>query len=189
MAKGIREFTGVHNLSINAIHCASSRRAISTAEIIADSLNINYIAYDDLLSTKAGKLAGMNEKDAFETNPDFIRQLYLYRKGLYNAYLFTVAEGKENKKNFERRVTSCFRKIIKNNTQNGLVVIITHRSPITTILIDFAKKFYDYPKKYLGYIPLDLGKVSWLKKENNNWEICRINEHIGKITKNIIEGY
>ena len=186
LAKGICEIIDRHNFNVKNIYCANSRRAISSTKIIADFMNTNYVICEDLVSTKAGVLAGINEKDATMTHSGYMKQLYLYRKGLYNAYRFNVAEGKENKKKYEKKVITCLHEIIKN-TEDNFIVIITHRSPITTILTDFAKKYYDYPKNFLGYIQLDLSKISWLKRQNKCWEICGVNQTVNEFLINFQE--
>jgi broad specificity phosphatase PhoE len=134
-----------------------------------------------LVSTKAGKLAGIREVDAKQTNPNFINQLYLYRKGLFSAYDFQVAEGKEPKNEFEERVLMTFNNIINSYNGNDNVLLISHRSPITTILTYIAKKFYDYPEGFLGYVPLDLGYFSIIERKNNCFKIICVNESIDNI--------
>ncbi|QQR94003.1 MAG: histidine phosphatase family protein [Bacteroidota bacterium] len=80
------------------VYAASSTRAIETAKIIASKLNATVSVEDALRSTKPGALSGKSEEEGLKTNPDFLEQLYLFRNGLFNAYDFTVAEGKEPKK-------------------------------------------------------------------------------------------
>lgn len=181
LGKHLKEFIGANNLTCNNIYAANSTRSIETAKIISSYLENKVIVEDDLRSTRPGSLAGKSEKEAMLTNPLFIEQLYLFRHGLFNAYDFKVAEGKESKKEFEKRVNGCIDKILNDKSEN-FKVIIAHRSSITTILLEFAKLYYNYPKNFSGHIPLNLGFFSILQQENDcTWKILKVNSEISTI--------
>lgn len=183
IAKELQRIILLKNLNAISIHCAKSTRCITTAEVISSIIKTKYHIHEEFVSTKAGKLAGVNEKEAKRTNPEFINQLYLYRKGLFSAYNFKVAEGKEPKNIFEKRVIKAFKKLIDYYDDNENIMIISHRSPITTILTSIAKKYYDYPSDFLGYVPLDLGCLSIVEKKSNNYKLLCINESAENITE------
>lgn len=166
-----------------SIHCANSIRCITSAEIISKIITTDFVIHNEFVSTKAGKLAGVKEEDAKKTNPNFINQLYLYRKGLFSAYDFQVAEGKEPKNIFEKRVLKTFNKLINEYDDEKNIMIISHRSPITTILTYIAKKYYGYPKNFLGYVPLDLGYISIIEKKSYSLKLVCINESVNNINK------
>jgi len=175
IAHDIHGFMIRKNLACHNIYSANSVRSIDTAGIIADELNAKVQVEEGLRSTKPGTLTGKSEAEAIKTNPEFIEQLYLFRNGLFNAYDFTVAENKEPKKDFERRVLNCLDAILFDESES-LKIVIAHRSSITCILLDFAKRFYKYPTNFSGHVPLDLGRLSLTEKTNDGqWTILKVN--------------
>jgi len=175
LAQELDIFIKAKKLTCSNIYSAKSERAIETSKIISRKLNLTLQIEDSLRSTKPGLLSGKSEEEAIRSNPEYIKQLYLFRKGLFNAYDFTVAEGKEPKREFEKRVSNCVNKILLNSSEN-VKIIIAHRSSITSILLEFAKKYYNYPKDYSGYVELDLGHFSVLEREaTNNWKFLKVN--------------
>src|SRR5205085_4580294 len=132
-------------------------------------------AEEALRSTKPGALKGKSEAEAIKTNPEFIEQLYLFRNGLFNAYDFTVADNKEPKKDFEKRVLNCLDAILFDESES-VKIVIAHRSSITCILLEFAKKYYNYPRTFSGHILLDLGRLSLIERTSSNkWKILKVN--------------
>ncbi len=175
MANDIHEFMNRKNLTCTNVYSANSIRAIDTATIIASKLNVKVKVEEALRSTKPGALSGKSEEEAIRTNPEFLEQLYLFRNGLFNAYDFKVAEGKEPKKDFEKRVWGCLSEILSDKSEN-IKIISAHRSSITYVLLEFAKRYYNYPIDFSGYILLDLGKLSILETTNEDkWKISKVN--------------
>lgn len=175
LGNDLLDFKNRKNLICNNVYAASSTRAIDTAKIIASKLNVTVSVEDALRSTKPGALSGKSEEEGLKTNPDFLEQLYLFRNGLFNAYDFTVAEGKEPKKDFEKRVWGRLSEIISDNSES-LKIISAHRSSITYMLLEFAKKFYNYPQNMSGHVLLDLGKISLVETvADDKWKISRVN--------------
>lgn len=173
----IKKFIKSNHLSCKNIYSASSARASEMAKLIASELNLSLCLEDALKSTKPGFLSGKSEEEAQKSNPEYIKQLYLFRNGLYNAYDFTVAEGKEPKKEFEKRVSDCIHNILSDETEN-IKIVIAHRSSITSILLEFARKYYNYSNNFSGYVQLDLGCISILKRNTiNHWEILKVNSN------------
>jgi broad specificity phosphatase PhoE len=181
IARDIHNFMIRKNLACHNIYTANSVRSIDTARIIADELNAKVQVEEALRSTKPGTLSGKSEAEAIKTNPEFIEQLYLFRNGLFNAYDFTVAENKEPKKDFEKRVLSCLSVILSDESEN-VKIIIAHRSSITCILLDIARRYYKYPANFSGHIPLDLGRLSLTEKTTDNkWRILRVNSESSEL--------
>lgn len=181
IAKNLKEFIINKSLKCNKVYSANSTRSIETAKFIASYLDVDVSIEEDLRSTKPGSLAGKSEEEAKKTNPLFIEQLYLFRNGLFNAYDFKVADGKESKKEFEKRVNGCIDRLINDNTED-IKIVVAHRSSITTILLEFAKRFYNYPQDFSGHVPLDLGYASILIKENiSGWKFLKVNSEISSI--------
>ncbi|MCB0536564.1 MAG: histidine phosphatase family protein [Bacteroidetes bacterium] len=173
--------------AIEEIHCSDSLRAFNTAKIITNKLPYKkIIKHKEFISIKY-KSEGISEEDAIRIDPKFIQGLNLYRKGLYSSYDIKTPIGSESVHDFEVRVINCFNSILrKNNSQIYLFVL--HRSPITSILINIAREYYNYPKNFFGFIELDLGKGSLLMEDDNkNISIEAVNEDIDVIMKRIIE--
>lgn len=175
IANDISDFMSKNNLTCNNVYTANSVRAIDTAKIIADKLSAKVQVEEALRSTKPGSLTGKSEAEAIKSNPEFIEQLYLFRNGLFNAYDFKVAENKEPKKDFERRVLRCLDEILSDESES-IKIISAHRSSITGILLEFAKRYYNYPTNFSGHILLDLGKLSLVETTSDNkWKILKVN--------------
>lgn len=175
IANDISDFMSRNNLTCNNVYSANSVRAIDTAKIIADKLSVKVQVEEALRSTKPGSLTGKSEAEAIKTNPEFIEQLYLFRNGLFNAYDFKVAENKEPKKDFEKRVLKCFDEIVADESES-MKIISAHRSSITCILMELAKKYYNYPSNMSGHVLLDLGKISLAETtKDNKWKITKVN--------------
>lgn len=175
IAEDISEFMSRKKLTCKRVYSANSVRAVDTAKIIADKLGAKVQIEEALRSTKPGSLTGKSEDEAIKTNPEFIEQLYLFRNGLFNAYDFKVAENKEPKKDFEKRVLKCLNEILADESES-IKIISAHRSSITCILLEFAKRYYNYPSNMSGHVLLDLGKVSLAETTTDNkWKITKVN--------------
>lgn len=178
------KFLEQNNLSATKINCTASVRAEETASIIASQLgNIHIESYHELKSTFAGTFAGVSHEKINTLDLFFSKYYYLYRKGIYNLYNFDnqwKVNSKETKIEFEERVLSCFSKIINN--QENSIIIVTHRSPIIAILIHISRLEYNYSSSFYGHIEIDLGKVTWIhKNDNGKWNIYFVNEPISKL--------
>jgi broad specificity phosphatase PhoE len=160
---------------VSRVHCTASRRSIETAAAIGRALAVPSIAYEKLRSPNVGALAGVTARAAAGADPNFIEQLRLYRLGLFNARNFTVADGRELQDDFERRVDACVDQIV-SYTDEDLKVIVSHRAPITAILLSVARRGYGYPANFSGYVALDLGHVSLLEQTAlGHWCIRGVN--------------
>lgn len=183
LAAAIAFFQEKNGLRLRYVHCAHSARAIQTADLIATRTGAVTKPYEDLRSTRSGILAGLSEADAARISPGFIWQLQLYRAGLLSSYELERAEGKEPISDFERRVRRRLLRIIKGQGET-LKIIITHRSPLTAMLLYFARTYYRYPRSFYGHVPLDLGHVSWLRRDScGAWEFKSVNCPPGQILR------
>ncbi len=163
----------VNGFVVNNIYSADSHRAIATANSIAVRLNCTVKTYHQLKSTKAYSLSGISEEDAPSIEKLFMDQLKLYRAGLFNGYDFNLINNMHDKKNHERDLIKMLDEILIENGEN-IKIVIGHRSSITSILIYFARILFNYPQDFYGFIPLNLGHVSWLEYKSN-WSIKGIN--------------
>ncbi|MDR1005307.1 MAG: phosphoglycerate mutase family protein [Bacteroidales bacterium] len=183
IANEISKFITKYSLKCNNIYAANSVRSIKTAEKIAEKLNAEVTVEENLRSTRPGVLEGITKDEVKNSHPEYGHQYYLFEKGVFNVYDFETPEDKEPKREFEKRVNNCVSKILSDKNED-VKVIVAHRSSITAILLDFARRFYNYPVDFSGYIPLELGCVSVLKEtERNTWEIIKVNEKCSVINK------
>lgn len=183
IAKHISDFVARHNCKCKNIYSANSTRSIKTAQRIATLIHATIQIEEGLRSTRPGVLAGTNKDVIKKTHPEYAQQYYLFEKGVYNVYDFINPENKEPKQDFERRVNACVERIISDKSED-IKIIIAHRSSITAILLNFARKYHHYPENFSGHVPLDLGCASIIREMNNNWEILKVNEK-SNIIKNL----
>jgi broad specificity phosphatase PhoE len=177
-----KAFCENHGIKLNIIHCTESSRAIETAQIIAGTINIPIKSYKSFKSTRAGDFMGKSMEEVKKTDPFFSHSFYLYGKGLLNRYFFDKycnASNIETKKDFELRVISQFLNIIHSRDED--ILIVGHKASITAMLIYIARKIGIYLDEFYGNVMLELGKISWLQYNDNNWNFKYINEDIGAI--------
>jgi len=170
----------VNQKKITTIYCSDSKRAIDSVKFLAGR-NVKIESFADFNSIKYNS-KGLTETEVENTNPTFMNGLSLYRKGLFSSYLIPSPADSESVIEFEKRVWDRFISIVKKDNSD-LIVFFLHRSPITSILINFARKHYNYPKDFFGYVELDLGNFSFLTLHENHGEIRMVNENIDKIEK------
>ena len=164
IAVSIENFVKTHNYTVNKIYCANSTRALETAKIIADRLEVGICAFNELLSNNSGVLRGKSETEACEMNPAFIKQLQLYRAGIFSSYDFVQVINREDKHCFEKRVNNCLDKIL-NNDPSTLKIVVLHHSSLTAVIIKYARKFYNYPKTHYGHVACELGNMYLISDE------------------------
>ena len=145
-----------------------------TAQPIALKLGITANVLETFQSIYAGVIAGLTEADAQTVAPNYMKDLSLYRLGLLSSYELRVPSGGEPLGRFENRIVQSMTEIFERCPDEN-IVIVAHRSPITAMLIDFARQFYRYPKQFFGYIPLESGTFSVLRYSDSGGEILGIN--------------
>ena len=171
IAETIKEFVTKNKLNVKNIYSANSIRARTTASVIAEKLGLSVMAFDELCSNKSGELLGKSEVEANRINPLFIKQLTLFRAGLFSSYDFVKVYRREDKHEFEKKVSTCIEQITLND-KGDLQIFVLHHSSLTAIMINYARKFYNYPSDFYGHVACDLGNVYLI----NNDEIVLCNE-------------
>ncbi|MBQ9885807.1 MAG: histidine phosphatase family protein [Lachnospiraceae bacterium] len=154
----IHEYIKKNNFKVTYIYCANSKRAITTAGFLASEINVCVKAFDKLRSNNSGALKGKTEEEARMINPLFVKQLELYRAGLFSSYDFVKVYEREDKRSFEKNVASCIENIL-NDTSEDLKIFVLHHSSLTAAMIYFARKFYNYPSDFYGRVECDLGNI------------------------------
>lgn len=169
-----------NNLHITSIESADSIRAKETAQIISKELQCESVRYwSQLRSTSAGILAGKSLEEIKIEDQFFYYHYWLYRKGVLNLYYMDnnwMDSQKESKKEFEERVMRVLLEITKDMNHNDSKLIVGHRSSITAILIEFARRAGFYPKDFYGSIDLSLGGLSWITVDKGDIEFKYVDE-------------
>lgn len=153
---------------------APSNRAELTASVIANRLGLKAKVADKFQSINAGIIAGVPEAEAEKIAPNYMRDLSLYRLGLMSSYRLRVPEGGENLAAFEQRILRGLTEIFDQEPEDN-IAIVAHRSPITAILIHYARQCYGYPREFFGYVPLEAGAFSVIQLSEAGAEIIGIN--------------
>lgn len=174
LALEFTDFVTECNLKIKNIYVANSMRAVESCELFAENIHADIKSFDALTSAKTKMLSGVSEEKAKRIYGKYMQQYELYRKGLFNVYNFDNLVEREDKRKYEKQVMCCLKKILFVPDESSKFLFL-HRSAMTAILIYFARKFYDYPSDFYGYVPINLGHVYWLRKCNNNWEFKTLN--------------
>ena len=164
-AEYIAMFVSTHSYDVKKVYCANSTRSIKTAKIIADRLGVETCAFGDLRSNNSGALRGKSESEAQVINPTFMKQLKLFRAGIYSSYDFANVFDREDKHDFEIRVNSCFEKILAQDP-GTLKIVVLHHSSLTAAIIHFARKFYNYPTTYYGHVACELGNIYLISEDD-----------------------
>lgn len=163
----IKKFIEQNNYKVRNIYCADSVRARKTAEIISAVLSdgIKIQTFSDLNSYKSRETVGKTYKELSWLNPQLAKQLSLYESGIFNAYKFNRENPENNKLVYEKKVINCIKKIINNNLDEDIKIIILHNSSITAAIIHYARQICDYPKDFYGKITANNGSLFWIKDE------------------------
>ncbi len=164
IAKDIKAYVESESLKVNNIYCANSIRSIMTAQYITNALKVGIKSYDELRSNNSGSLLGKNEKEALIENPLFMKQLKLFRSGLYSSYDFVKVHEREDKRDFELRVNTCINSILKDESED-LKIFVLHHSSLTAVMINFARTYYNYPVNFYGRVDCDLGNIYLIDSE------------------------
>lgn len=175
-SQAISQFVNQNSLVVTKVCCANSIRAKLTASFIAEKLSVPCFPFDELRSNNSGALRGKSEIEARSIHPIFMKQLDLFRSGLYSSYDFEKMFGREDKHDFEKRVNKCIQEQIANDKGN-LHIFVLHHSSITAAMIDVARRLYGYPDSFYGHVVCELGNCFLV----NNKDILLCNEKTTKL--------
>lgn len=149
-----------HYLAVSYVKVlsGSSSRAQLTASHIAYHVKTKVEVMEHLRSIRIEGISGRVEADLVRERNPFMLQLLLYRAGLRNSY--DLPGMRAISKEFEIEQLSIVDSALAALPNKGMCVIVTHRSPITAILIGAARLGHDYPDDFYGFVPLELGSCS-----------------------------
>jgi broad specificity phosphatase PhoE len=171
----IQLYCNKKNIKKISVYSAKSLRSMQTAEIISKKLNCQVHAIDGVQSFNFGTNAGKKEIDVMNEQCEFYHRLTLYRKGIINSYDIVYEGSKETLKEYERHVYENINNHIAKAENNSLSLFVIHRSALTAYLLFLARKHFNYPKDFYGYIQLDLGNVCIFEIEDEKVKHFDIN--------------
>lgn len=157
---------GVHineNIANNesiAIFNSSSRRAIETAQIIANVLKIGCNTVD-LFSVNSGNFGGKTYEEQALLFPEFNEKEKKYCNGLLSGLELIYPNG-ESMVDFQNRIIAKFENIVTNSNKNNIFVVC-HQSVIGAILNKYKRmKRFEYE-----FLHTDLGHFAKLELKEN----------------------
>lgn len=175
LATKLFNFCANQKILPKCIYSADSIRAKQTSAFLANKFCCDIKILNNLQSIHSA-YEGLTPEEVYRLDPNYMMKLDLYRNGVFNSYNFSERERFEKLVDFERRTNEIIENILLNDN-HSLKILVLHRSPITSFLINIARRFHQYPMDFFGFIPLDLGNISWvyLNNEENIGQIKCIN--------------
>ena len=169
LGKNIAEFVKLTNLKVKNIYSADSKRALETAGFISKSLEVPIVVNPNLRSSSMGIMQGKSEDEVRQSYPLFIKQLKLWEVGLYNSYEFEKFEGRESKESLENRVMNAVDNIFDIENEE-LKIIVLHTSSLNAVLINLARRFYNFPRDFWTSPVSNYGGIYWIELKEKNDE-------------------
>jgi broad specificity phosphatase PhoE len=138
-----------------------SVRALLTAERIGKRVGADVTVVRRLRSIEIAGVSGRPESDLLSERNAFMMGLLLYRSGLLNSY--DLPGMRAISQEFETEQLSVVDDALMRLPDQGMCVVVAHRSPITAVLIGIARLGHGYPSDFYGYVPLELGYCSLVR--------------------------
>ena len=113
-------------LKIDKIYTSSATRCIQSARIISETINQEFEILENLKNRKVGEWSGLSFEDIEQKFPNKISEFY-------NSPETFVPNGAELLSEFNERINSQIKEIIKTNI-NKRLVIITHPEVIKAVV-------------------------------------------------------
>jgi len=146
---------------ITKIFSSSLSRASGTAKIIASELNLPVVEYDELMEHTSGKLDGVSLKVFFET-----------LKSVGDFDKMVLQAGGEPWEDYIKRVWNKFLEIVKENSDESNILIVTHGGVTRTISAEILGSPF---LKTLSQGNCCINVVSYDKERTDNFLIELLN--------------
>lgn len=130
-AKALVEKLASKNLEI--IYSSALKRALKTAEIIADSLNLEVKVIKDLREGSFGESEGLRKEEAALKYPEIFNLWYDEKAD----HLDVAFPGGETKRQMQQRMLGVLEGLLK--TRESVIGIASHGSSIRYLLLGFGK--------------------------------------------------
>ena len=136
-----------------ALYVANDKRSIESAEMISKELQIKSRKVEELLAFVGSDSDGRLADDLYKEKAEFGNKVHLYRAGLLSAYDVPWPAG--STKNFEKNLQLFFERNLQ--IDNGMSIVVSHKSVITGLSIAILKRYSNYPRNYYGYVDIPVG--------------------------------
>ena len=152
-----------------ALYTSPVARALETARIISDSLDVSLEPLDGLQEADAGELEGLTGAEMRLRHPEFMR---LWDKDSATAQM----PGGESMVDVQERAWRAVGKLVESH-RNGSVVVVSHNFTIRSIIC----RVLNIPLGISRRLTLDLGAItrldiredrSWVVSVNENGHLC-----------------
>lgn len=153
-AEVLAETLACKNLQI--IYSSCLKRAIKTAEIVADKLNIKVKCINDLREGCFGEAEGMRKVEVAEKYPEIFELWYDDE----TDYMDVAFPGGETKNEMQQRMFAVFEKLLKSKEE--IIGIASHGSSIRYFLLKFGFSLGRMPNTALFH----------LVYEDGNWNVA-----------------
>jgi len=140
------------NLDIKRIICSDIYRAIQTAKIVSDIINIPYELNSSLREQNKGLLNGILKSDAYTKYPGYTDD---------EITIDTVFPEGESLRNLYERMKIYLKEILKLQDDT---LLITHRGVINMIYFILNNKELDMDKKQFGVNTASIHELNQKKK-------------------------
>lgn len=137
----------------SALYVANDKRSIESAAMISKKLQIQIKKVDELLAFTGSDSNGKLADDLYNEKPELGKEIQLYRAGFLSAYDVSWPAG--STKVLEKNIQLFFES--KLLLDNGMSIVVSHKSIITCLSIIMLKRYSNYPKNYYGYIDIPVG--------------------------------
>lgn len=165
-----------------ALYSATSMRSITLAKELASICGSEINEQVCLNSINSGTVTGLNKEQMDRVAPGYYHEIELYESGISNAY--TINHHGESPICFEKKISLLLKKI--ETSDIGTAIIIAHKSALTAIFINYARRRNNYPQDFYGYIPFDTASFSIVDIDKNDINIIGVNkpvEEFGSLQK------
>ncbi len=170
-ANYLLQYNKAHKPQCLALYAANDNRSIETASVISKKLQIQIRKVDELLAFVGSNSSGKLAENLYEEEPEFGKNVRLYRAGLISAYNVPWPAG--NTKSLEENIQLFF----ENNLliDNCTSIVVSHKSIITCLSIIMLKRYSNYPENYYGYIDIPVGTGFLFEINDNMLNISLLN--------------
>lgn len=157
-----------------ALYSATSMRSIALAKELASICETKINKQVCLNSIGSGAVTGLNKEQMDKVIPGYFHEIELYESGISNAY--TINHPGEAPASFEKKISFFLQKL--ETSDIGTAIIIGHKSALTAIFINYARRKKCYPNDFYGYIPFDNASFSVVEIDKNDINIIGVNKSV-----------
>lgn len=157
-----------------ALYSATSMRSITLAKELASICGSEINEQVCLNSINSGTVTGLNKEQMDKVAPGYYHEIELYESGISNAY--TINHQGESPICFEKKISLLLKKI--ETSDIGTAIIIAHKSALTAIFINYARRRNSYPQDFYGYIPFDTASFSIVDIDKSDINVIGVNKSV-----------